>query len=177
MRKPTCDLSCVVSKTPGRKLLTRGAINFSKVLPPETDTSPLWNEVVRRFNLKLFTNRIEDVSFFFILKENRCVWFCQRVCDCVRVCACVCDTVWSLKRNGLGFQQKQQLMIKRFYCQALCKVTIIMLRSFEQPETLQRAHPRVAAGSKMLWHLILKQKTWAGLTPDMKPEFLLRFGF
>lgn len=73
------------------------------------------------------------------------------MCDCVSacvlarasVCVFVCDTVCPLKRNGLGFQQKQQLMIKRFYCQAFCRVTIIMLRSFEQPETLLLVYERL----------------------------------
>lgn len=132
MRKPTCDLRCAVSKTPGRKLLTRGAINFSKVLLLQQPRLLFWNEVGRWCNLKLFSNWIEDVSLFFILKGIRHVWLCQSVC----VCVFVCDTVCPLKRNGLGFQQKQQLMIKRFYCQAFCRVTIIMLRSFEQPESL-----------------------------------------
>ena len=114
---------------------------------------------MRWCNLKLFSNWIEDVSFSLHFERDTDV--CVGVCVCLSVC--VCDTVCPLKggkkkkkNNGLGFQQKQQLMIKRFYCQAVCRVTIIMLRSFEQPETLLLIRVCVAAGSKSLWHLIFK---------------------
>lgn len=81
--------------------------------------------------------------FLYFERDSACVIVSVRVCSRVCVCVFSCDTVCPLKRNGLGFQQKQQLMIKRFYCQAFCRVTIIMLRSFEQPETLLLVYERL----------------------------------
>lgn len=156
MRKPTCDTHGAGSQSPGRKLLTRGGVNFSKVLPPRNSPpSTLFEqEAARRRHLKVARVTGKGGVPFFFIPES----------DSAR--APVRFSLRPLKRNGLGFQQKQ-LMIKRFHCRAQRAVTITAPRSFERRKLFPAPSAcGAAAGTKVLRHLIFKQGRKAESTPE-----------